>query len=85
MALALNKKNRGTIYPWYLIIYGGVRFVLNIFREEWVTTEMIMPFGNIWSLVSIAIGVLWLLWIRKHKQVDALLSDHESAPDSANP
>ena len=64
-----KKYNRETLYPVGMVLYGGTRFVLNIFREEWVTTDMIMPFGNIWSLVAIAVGTLWLVWIRKHKRI----------------
>lgn len=62
---ALKGKKQGEIYGWYLLIYGVARFVLNIFREAWVTKEMLLPFGNIWSLVAIAIGVIWLVVCRK--------------------
>ena len=62
---ALKGKKQGEIYGWYLLIYGVTRFVLNIFREAWVTKEMLLPFGNIWSLVAIAIGVIWLVICRK--------------------
>lgn len=62
---ALKGKKQGEIYGWYLLIYGVARFVLNIFRQAWVTKEMLLPFGNIWSLVAIAIGVIWLVICRK--------------------
>lgn len=62
-----KERFKGTIYPWYLILYGCVRFVLNIFREDWVTREMLLPFGNIWSLVAIGVGTLWLIAI-SHKK-----------------
>lgn len=55
------------LYPLGLILYGLSRFVLNMFREEWVTTKMIMPFGNIWSLVAIGVGVAWLFFQNKRK------------------
>lgn len=57
----LRGKNRGRLYPWFLVLYGSTRFVLNIFREAWVTRTMLLPFGNIWSLVATAIGMVWLL------------------------
>ena len=59
MVMALSQKWRGKIYPWYLIIYGCTRFVLNWFR---FTSPLLMglPAGNLWSLVAIFIGVLWL-------------------------
>ena len=67
--LIMSRKKRfgRVLYPWYMIIYGCSRFVLNIFREEWVTTKMIMPFGNIWSLVAIGVGVAWLFFQNKRK------------------
>lgn len=58
---ALKGKRRGMLYPWYLVLYGSIRFVLNIFREAWVTKDMLLPYGNIWSLVAIAIGIVWLV------------------------
>lgn len=64
---ALKNKNRGEFYPLYLILYGATRFVLNIFREAWVTKEMLLPFGNIWSIIAIVIGGIWLILIRKRK------------------
>ena len=67
---ALRKKRCGQLYAWYLVLYGGTRFVLNIFREAWVDREMFLPYGNIWSLVALAIGTTWLilLWGRREKK-----------------
>lgn len=60
MGLAICKKARGKIYAWYLVIYGGTRFVLNLFRAD-VTPFLIgLPVGNIWSILAIFLGVLWL-------------------------
>lgn len=59
-----KKKFKGLIYPITLILYGGSRFILNFFRYEWSQREamnFIMPMGNIWSLVAIMIGFVWLL------------------------
>ena len=58
---ALKGKRCGQLYAWYLLLYGSTRFVLNIFREAWVTKEMFLPIGNIWSLVAIVIGFIWLI------------------------
>lgn len=60
----LTDKKISLLYPWYLVVYGCTRFVLNIFREAWVTKEMLLPFGNIWSLVAIVVGLIWLFVIR---------------------
>lgn len=66
---ALKGKKRGKLYAWYLLLYGCMRFVLNILREEWVTKEMLLPFGNIWSLVAIVVAVIVLLVVgKKNKQ-----------------
>ncbi|MBQ7873776.1 MAG: prolipoprotein diacylglyceryl transferase [Oscillospiraceae bacterium] len=60
MSMAFSNKWRGKIYPWYLIIYGVTRFVLNLFRGENTPLLLGLPAGNLWSLLSIAIGFMWL-------------------------
>ena len=70
LIIAHNKKSHGSIYPWYMILYGATRFILNIFREEWVASDMILPYGNIWSLVSLAIGIISLIIINKKKKTE---------------
>lgn len=64
MILAMRKNNRGTIYLWYLIIYGCTRFVLNFFRS---TTPVIfgLSYGTIWSICSVAVGAALLVLIKK--------------------
>lgn len=63
--LAHRKNNIGKIYPLFMVVYGISRFVLNIFREVWITTDMVLPFGNIWSLLAIMVGIIWLIVIKK--------------------
>ncbi|MBO2516780.1 MAG: hypothetical protein CW338_05795 [Clostridiales bacterium] len=65
-----KKKNYGLIYPWYMVLYGASRFCLNLLRD----TEpfvWILPAGNFWSLISITIGLIWMLvykkWQKKNK------------------
>lgn len=58
-------KKTGTLYCWYLLLYGSTRFVLNIGREAWVVKKMFMPYGNIWSLIAIVIGFIWLIVLQK--------------------
>lgn len=60
MGMAAFKKNRGKVYPWYLIIYGGTRFILNFFRADISPLLIGLPAGNLWSLLAIFIGVLWI-------------------------
>ena len=52
-------KYRGTLMWRYYIIYGVIRFIMNLLRE---TTPFvgILPAGNFWSLISIALGFFFL-------------------------
>lgn len=56
-------KNKGTIYIWYMIIYGFTRFVLNWFRAT-KPFIWILPAGNFWALISFITGLI-LLFIYK--------------------
>ena len=66
ISLMNNEKNRGKIYPYFLIIYGCVRFALNWLRE---TTPFvwILPAGNFWSIIAIIIGALWIAVFNRKK------------------
>ena len=54
----------GVIYPWFMVLYGVIRTGLNLLREEWAMwaeqRSDIFPRGMIWSLLSMALGALWL-------------------------
>lgn len=61
--LLIHKKSmRGRIAPLSMILYGTGRFILNYYRD---TKPFVLglPAGNLWSLVSIVIGVVWLLFV----------------------
>ena len=61
-----NEKWRGKIYPLFMIAYGCIRFLLNLTRE----TEpflWIIPAGNLWSMVSVAAGYIWLHMLKGKK------------------
>ena len=73
MFISYRKKQVEKIYPLFMIIYGFSRFILNIFRESWITTEMFLPFGNIWSLVSILAGTLCIVMIRKKRRKEMVI------------
>lgn len=66
------EKNREKIYPWYMILYGVTRFILNFFRE----TEPFVfgiPSGHLWSIVSVIVGIVWIILIsmrRKKRNVE---------------
>lgn len=59
-------KQKGYIYAWFLLLYGGSRFFLNLFRE---TTPFVfgIPQGCFWSIISVIIGgtVLLIRWRRR--------------------
>jgi len=59
----MHRKNRQTqLYPWYMILYGVLRFFMQGFRYggtiPWVLG---LSQGHFWSLVSMLIGILWLV------------------------
>ena len=57
MFMLIKKIGRGKLYAWYMILYGIVRFALNLLRET-KPFVWILPAGNFWSLISIIIGVI---------------------------
>lgn len=67
MLLMRKPKNRGKIYPLFLLIYGVSRFILNWFRHTnpfiWI-----LPAGNFWSLVAIGIGAVWLAKLKRKSE-----------------
>ena len=66
LRLLRGGKYEGRIYPCFMVIYGIVRYILNFLRDT-EPVVWILPSGNIWSLLSIVIGVLWLISIQKHR------------------
>ena len=63
LIMSYRKTHKNCIYPIYMIMYGSARFVLNLFRE--VSAQSIFPIGNVWSLIAIAIGIIWLIVYNK--------------------
>lgn len=63
--MAKKEENDGTLYPWYMILYGVTRFVLNWFRTANEPFVWFLPPGNFWSLISILIGAVWLVAAKK--------------------
>lgn len=60
VCLSRNAKNRGKIYGWFLLLYGACRFVLNFFRGNTEPFLAWLPNGNVWSLIAVFAGVLWI-------------------------
>lgn len=67
--LILEKKgnNKGNLYPWFLIFYGVLRFIVEFMRD---TPKGVFGFsnGNWYSLASILIGVGLIVFntVRNH-------------------
>ena len=62
-------KYRGKIYPWSLVLYGSSRFVLNLFRDISEPYVLGLSAGSFWSLIALAIGVLWLHFSGKSRDL----------------
>jgi len=63
-----HKHRKAWLYPWYMIFYGVLRSIMQCFRyggtKPWVLG---MSAGHLWSLVSVIIGILWLLVVFKRR------------------
>lgn len=62
--MTYRKKFRGTIFLWFLILYGLSRFILDFFRDIKATYVLGLSVGSFWSLCSFIIGVILLLIAR---------------------
>lgn len=67
----LAKNRDAQLYPWYMILYGACRAVLQCFRyggtNPWVLG--LSP-GHLWSLLSVIIGIAWLVLTKKKENLD---------------
>ena len=66
----LAKNPQAQLYPWYMILYGVCRAILQCFRyggtEPWVLG---LSQGHLWSLVSVTTGIVWLVLSRPKKTI----------------
>ena len=67
--IQMHRKDRQVqLYPWYMILYGACRFILQGFRyggtNPWVLG---LSQGHFWSLIAVVIGTVWLLLSRPRK------------------
>ena len=58
---AISRKRTSELYAWYLLLYGGTRFVLNFLRADTKTIFFGMAVGGIWALCAVVIGATCLL------------------------
>lgn len=65
-----RKNSQIQLYPWYMIMYGILRFCIQGLRyggtNPWILG---LSAGHFWSLVSITIDVIWLLLSKERKPV----------------
>lgn len=58
--MAQKTEHRGTVYPWFLVLYGVSRFLLNFFRADLTGFVWFIPAGHLWSMVAVLTGALWI-------------------------
>jgi len=68
LLLIAYKKQNASLYPWYLILYGTVRYSLNGFRFGLTPFLLGLSNGHFWSVVSIVIGVIWIFEEKKKEK-----------------
>ncbi|MBR0161539.1 MAG: prolipoprotein diacylglyceryl transferase [Oscillospiraceae bacterium] len=61
-------KQRGTVFAWFMLLYGASRFVLNLLRD---TSPFLIGLsaGCFWSVISVLIGGSVLLYQRRKKKM----------------
>ena len=70
MLILIKGRHKTMVYPMQLVIYGVLRFFLNLLRDvdPWLGP---LPAGNVWSLLAIAIGCI-VLAVNKKKTKDEI-------------
>ena len=64
----LERKTKGYAFPICFISYGTLRFLLEWLREEYTGRLGIFHLAHIWSLLSIAIGVILCLQVNQYNK-----------------
>ncbi len=54
---------KGRLYGVYFLIYGVLRFTLNFLRIGIKPFIWIIPAGHFWSIISIILGILWIMFL----------------------
>lgn len=62
-----KSKYHGKIYPYYMISYGIFRFVAEFLRESELKFGW-FHISHIWSLISVAIGVIAIYFLNKNNK-----------------
>lgn len=72
MHLEKKPRHHRRIYAYYLVQYGVIRFILNVFRDRLTPFIGSLPPGHFWSLVSIVLGLLVMLVFTRRKRVSTI-------------
>ena len=62
-----HRKPKEQLYPWLMVLFGGARFIADWFRYVPKPWKWFMPPTNVWSLLSVVIGVIWLVLSKTSK------------------
>lgn len=62
----LRGESRGMVYPLYLISYGCVRFVLELFRSS--ATNALFHLSHVWALIALAIGTAFYVELKRRNE-----------------
>lgn len=62
----LKGRTKGEVYPWYMLSYGVVRFVLETFRYSDAGT--MFHLSHFWAIISFCIGLTFVIEMRETKK-----------------
>lgn len=71
-------KTKRHLYSICLIAFGILRFVLNFFRSSEEHWSSGFPKGNVWALISIVYGIMWIFILayidvnKKYKEIKSV-------------
>lgn len=60
-----HRNPKAHLYPRLMVIYGAARFAADWFRYVAKPWKWILPPTIIWSLLSIFVGIIWLVVLRR--------------------
>ena len=72
----LKKKTHGEVYPFYMLSYGVLRFILEFLRVT-DRTESLFHLSHVWALISAGIGLAFVLYLRKKNSVSPKTARHK--------
>lgn len=57
LAISASRKNRGTVFCWFMILYGAARFVLDFYRDIKAPFLFGLSAGSFWSACAFLLGI----------------------------